>query len=934
MAPLSSACLFSTLLIFSLLSSIHANLMAVDLGLGYIKVAVARPGKGLELVTNELSKRKTPAAVAFTEEGERLFGDAAVAYAAKAPHRVILDGRSLIARCAADAPHTPLCPRHRHQLQGVGQFTGEEVIAMQLAMARRQASTFLGGAAVKDLAVTVPAWYDERQRMAVADAARVIGMNCLGVVNANTAAALKYALDGKARPTEGAIAAAKGKDRKKRSPKSLSQKVLFYDIGAGSASASVAEVASDVKSGVASSVKVLGHAWEMGISGRELDHVIVNRLADSFDKQRGNSATPSRQIPRVMMRLRKEAQRAKEVLSANMDAMVSVPSLYDDLDLRTTLHRSDFEADAKSMFRLVKNPVKTALEMAKISASELDAVVPFGGVSRTPKVQEEICNALGVDTLNKSINTDEAAVMGSVFFAASLSSTFRVRKMDFEDVFTRGVSVEIEKESKSGGLFSPGKGKSIQKVDLFKEGVAKMPSKKTLSLNRQNDFDMEVYLEVDKSGKARFLERSLYSKISIKGVSEVLKKLKDPSKAKKVIPRVALTFHIDRSGGIRIGTAESSVDETIIVEREVEVVAEKKNSTAGDADKKTKESTSKDGDSKEKENENKGKYSKEDVKENEEGKNNRTEEKQSKQKEKKKTRMEKSTQTIVHRHGLTIEYGKDEGIVGMQMSGKELEAAQKVLKDLENADLERVERADALNALEGFLLEIRSKVKGLEEDENLYKVSTEEEREKLIAAFDEGEDWMYTEAAKQTASLRLKQHELRKMYEPMERRAMELERRPEGFKAILKGANLGIEQSSLLQKLHVERGSKHVGEFDEFQEYCKSLIKWVDEMEKAQAEKSLTEEPVVTVKEISVKAMELKTKVEKLAKLELPPAPAKEEEKVEKTEEIVDEGVNSTSKDGLESKGSEQGEGSVASDVDVETAKADAVSAGATKDEL
>lgn len=933
---------------FALLGSLlltlsAANLMGVDLGLGYIKVAIARPGKGLELVTNEQSKRKTPAAVGFTAEGERLFGDAAVAYAAKAPSRTILDGRELIGRCAYDDTSSnpagsPLCKRDKLALEGVGEFTGEEIVAMLLAMARRQASAALGGSPIKDVAVTVPAWYDERQRQAVADAARVTGLNCLGVVNANTAAAIKYALDGKAKPTEEAIAAEKAKDKKKRTPKTISQRVMFYDLGAGSASASIAEVTSDVKTGIASSVKMLAHAWEHGVGGRLLDTVVVERLADAFDKQRGAGAIPSRGIPRVMMRLRKEAQRVREVLSANMDTMVSVASLYDDLDLRTTLNRADFEKDAEAMLSLVGGPARTALSQANLKPDDLDAVVPFGGASRTPRVQEELLNALGLDTLNKSINTDEAAVMGSVFFAATMSSTFRVRKMDVEDIYTRSISAEIERES-SGGLFSGSSKKGAQKVDIFPDGIAKMPSKKTLSLNRNGDFGLDVYLGMDTTGRSRFPERTLYAKVAVKGVADVLKKMKDPAKAKNVTPRVALTFHVDRSGLVRIGTAESSVDETVVVEREVEVKEEKTNKTkeekskdksSGSSDSQT--TKDQDADSEKKTDEpsdSAGASQSEEKAEEKEGNGKKGE-------EKKKTRIEKSTQTIVHRQSLIIEYVEGEGVMGTQMSGKELEAAQKVLKNLEKADTERVERADALNGLEGFILEVRSKVRGLDEDDDLYKVSTEEEREKLINAFDEGEDWMYTDEAKQTANLRKKHFELRKIYEPMESRAFQLAARPGAFKALSEVADLSLEKLQPLKQLHIERKSKHAGEFDKLKAVAEKLKLWITEMQETQSQKPLTEDPVVSLEDIDKKGNELRKEIERIAKLELPPAP-KESQKpsTNETSEGSDETANTTSTDSppVDEEAINKG-GDVPTEPDSETAKADAASGASSKDEL
>lgn len=939
---------------------VHANLMGVDLGLGYVKVAVARPGKGLELVTNEQAKRKTPAAVGFTTEGERLFGDAAVAYAAKAPGRVVLDGRMLVGLCSIQS-EGPFCEREQINLDGVGAFSGEEIVAMLLGMARRQASAALNGAPIKDVAITVPAWFDERQRMAVADAARVIGLNCLGVVNANTAAAIKYALDGKAKPSEQDIADAKSADKKKKTPKTLTQTVMFYDIGAGSTSTTIAEISSDVKTGVANSIKVLAHAHDLSLGGRRLDTVIVDRLADAFDKQRGPSATPSRDLPRVMMRLRKEGQRVREVLSANSETAVSVASLHDDLDFRTTISRADFETDASPMLNLVSGPAKQALSDAGIKAFELDAVVPFGGASRTPKLQELLCSALGRESLNKSINSDEAAVMGSVFFAASHSSTFRVRKLGLDDIYGRSVSAEIERSNEAaGGMFSGKKAKkAAQKVEIFTAGAARMPSKKTVSLNRDGDFGLKVFLGLDKSGSRRFPQRTLYADIKVSGVAKVLKKLRDPSKAKGLTPRVALTFHIDSSGLIRIGTAESSVDEVVTTEREVEVKDDNdktktnKNDTKDETKEDSKKDTEKDSmsDAREEGKEGGSTANPSSGKDGDDAVNTTTDEKagddkkddeKTKDKKKKKTRMEKSTQTIVHRQTLTIEYLENaESLMGMQLSGDQLKSSQKVLSNLEAADIERAERADALNSLEGFILDARSIVRSADEDDDLHKVTTEEAREALVVAFDAAEDWMYTEEAKQTANLRKKHFELQKMYTPMTDRARELKTRPAALKSLVETTDLALERVAVLRKLHEERKSGKVEEFDKFRGFCDAIKTWVAEMEAAQAAKALTEEPAVSLKQINGKGEELKAQVERVARLELPRAPVAPAEKAEKASSGTGEGAptsssgeNATADAGAATGAAEDDTGPAPVKPDADAAAADAASVSGVKDEL
>jgi hypoxia up-regulated 1 len=854
----------------ALLQPSAGSLMGVDLGLSYVKVSVARPGKGLELVTNEQAKRKTPAAVGFTEDGERLFGDAAIAYSGKAPDRVVLDGRNLIGQCAAEAGKDSLrCPRKVVTVGGTGDFSGEHVVAMQLAMARRQASAALDGASVKDVVVSVPAWFDHHDRAAVADSARVIGLNCLAIVNANTAAAVKYALDGKGRADE---RAAKGRGKAART-----QTVMFYDLGAGSATASIAQIVTDSKTGAASSVKMLGHEWERDVGGRAFDQVVLERLADDFDAQRGAGATPARELPRVIMRLRKEAQRVREILSANTKTVVNVPSLHDDIDFRTTARRADFESGAAESFARAVGPARKVLDATGLSVDDLDAVVPFGGASRTPRVQELLCEALGIASLNKSINSDEAAVMGTAFFAASLSSTFRVRKMDIEDVYGRAVSAEVERDRASGGMFSSSKAKpEPQKVVIFRGDVAKMPSKKTLSFKREGDFSIDVYVDADKAGAGRYPGRTLYSRAKISGVAKVLSKLKDPSNGKALVPQISLTVLMDISGFVRIGTAESAVDEVVEVEREVPVKDEKKDKANKTSKADKSEPTGGKGKDK-REGEGGAEGSPDGAAEaspdvDDGGATGRSEEK--KGEEKPKTRTEKSKQTLVHRQTLTVTYEvASNSLLGVQMEAKELDASRKLLKDLEAADLDRQQRADALNALEGFVLEVRSSVRSAEEGEPLFTSTTAEERDSFVATLDTTEDWMYTDEAKVTKNLEGRLDELRIVHGAMKLRAEEVERRPAAVEQLRELMKTSVEQMTVLRDLHEKSGTKRSATFDEFDTLVADTEKWLTRKEAEQRLLAATATPAFLSSEVDDKLKLVVRKVQAAMRLKLPPPP-------------------------------------------------------------
>lgn len=838
-----SATAATSLLLAMLVGSASSNLMGVDLGLSYVKVSVARPGKGLELVTNEQAKRKTPAAVGFTDDGERLFGDAAVAYSGKAPARVILDGRNLIGKCASESEDGGLqCPREVVTVSDSGKFTGEEIVAMLLGMARRQAAASLD-AVVKDVVVTVPAWFDHRDRTAVTDAAKVIGLNCLAVVNANTAAAVKYALDGKG----------KVEDKKGTGKAARTQTVMFYDLGAGSATASIAQIVTDSKTGSASSVKMLGHEWELDVGGRAFDEVILSKMADDFDAQRGAGATPARELPRVMMRLRKEAQRIREILSANTETVAAVPSLYDDVDFRTSVTRSDFEEGAAEAFTRAVSPVKRVLQSTGLSVDDLDAVVPFGGASRTPRVQELLRKELGIAALNKSINSDEAAVMGTAFIAASMSSTFRVRKMDIEDVYGRSVSAEVERGEKSNGLFSSGKAKpEAQKVVVFKGDSAKLPAKKTLSFKRESDFAIDIFVDEHASSGSRFSGRTLYARAKISGVAKVLKKVKDTKLSKSLVPQISLTLLMDRSGFIRFGPAESAVDEVIEIEKEVPIESKR-----GKKDQEKGADTVRDsGD--------------QDADPNSEVENVSDAKDEKSETVQPKTRIEKSKQTVVHRQTLTVKFEQLPGALrDVQMNGEELKTSRKVLSDLEATDNDRQERADALNTLEGFVLEVRSTIRSAEEGEPLYEVTSSEQRDEFVQALDAAEDWMYTDEAKVTANLRSKTRSLHATYDSMKLRSDELLARPEATKNLQELLSSSKEKLSTFREKHAN-GGKNLATLEELETLINGASAWLDDSLEKQKNLALSAEPAFLSSEVDLKIKSITRKLLIASNLKVP----------------------------------------------------------------
>lgn len=716
------------------------------------------------MVTNEASKRKTPTVVAFTLDGERLFGDPALAYAPKAPTRAILAPLGYLGNASARVE----IPAGATSSAPALTLTGVDLVAMILALARQHAAAALGApeSSVRDTVVTVPSWYSAPHRAALADAASVAGLNVLALVNSNAAAALKYALDNKASvaPTATAAASSSPSPTVGASKEKDAHFALFVDVGAGSTVATVVQI-DNKKAGrsatkLPSAVTVLSHGWDRTLGGRALDDVIVARLVTAFDKQRGLPAGSDRSAahnPRVVTRLRKEAQKVREMLSANVEAHVAVPSLVGDEDLTSTVvSRADFESDAASTLARITAPVTRALSSAGITADQLDAVVPLGGASRTPKLQQLLCEALGRSTLNKSVNADEAAVMGAAFLAASLSPTFRVRALDLADVSPRAVSVAVRREP---GAASAGAGE-FQNATLFAAG-SKRPATKKLTVRRKDDFTLSLFLEPhpapseDANAGAVVedtsdLERALYGRYTVAGVSKVFAKRRSPTSETDASPKVTLSFSLDHSGLVRVEAAEAALEETVWTTPAPTPTPSADASPDAKSKKKTvKESATPTGSPK------------------------------------------PVAKTIIHRQSLVVTEvaavaGDTDGNVGgWRLSEPDLATSRATLAALNAAANDRTARADALNALEGLVLQARASLRlGGDDSEALEVVSTEAEREALIELMDAAEDWMYTDAAGSTAALVAKKEEVSAAVSPLFTRATDYAARPKAVASL------------------------------------------------------------------------------------------------------------------------------------------------------
>ena len=315
-----------------------------------------------------------------------------------------------------------------------------------------------GAGNTRDCVLTVPSFFTQHERRALLDASALADLNVLALIDENTAAALHF-----------------GIDRIDAEP----QIVVFYNMGASALQVSVVRYFSYEKKDSKFSSKgkqvgafeVLSKAWDSTLGGSAFDSRLVDHMADGFNeawnKKRGDGETKDVRVnARAMAKLRVQATKIKQVLSANNDMPVYIDALYDDTPYSAHINRAKFEEIIHDLLLRAGRPIKDALDTAGLTLEDVNMIELIGGGMRVPRVQEEIKKVLGGDkglTLGMHINSDESMALGAAFHGANVSTAFRVRHVGMADVNPFPISItlndmeKIEEEEggeKKGGLGS------------------------------------------------------------------------------------------------------------------------------------------------------------------------------------------------------------------------------------------------------------------------------------------------------------------------------------------------------------------------------------------------------------------------------------------------------------------------------------------------
>ena len=370
-----------------------SKIIGIDLGTTNSAMAVMQSGKP-EIIANSEGNRTTPSVVAINKNGERLVGALARRQQVTNPKNTIYEVKRLIGRNFNDKEVQKDLKLMGYEIVKAGnstkvkmgdkEYSPEEVSAMILSKLKADAEAFTGDK-VTEAVITVPAYFDDSQRQATKDAGKIAGLEVKRIINEPTAAALAYGLD-------------KGKK--------TDEKIAVYDLGGGTFDVSILELGDGV-------FEVKSTNGDTHLGGADFDRTIVNHFVDEFKKESGIDISNDNA---AMQRLRDEAEKAKIELSTAQEVDVNLPFLTADADgpkhFEYKLTRAKLESLVADLIEKTADPCEKALKDAGLKASDIDAVVLVGGMTRMPAVQEKVKKIFGKDPM-QGVNPDEVVAVGA-----------------------------------------------------------------------------------------------------------------------------------------------------------------------------------------------------------------------------------------------------------------------------------------------------------------------------------------------------------------------------------------------------------------------------------------------------------------------------------------------------------------------------------------
>ena len=484
------------------------KVIGIDLGTTNSCVSLLEGGKPL-LIPNQEGSRTTPSIVAFGKGNQRLVGQLAKRQAVTNADSTIysikrfiglrwdeteLDRQRVTYKCINGKDNTVNVEVQNRQ------YTPQEISSMILQKLKTDAETFLGESVDKSV-ITVPAYFTDAQRQATKDAGKIAGLEVLRIINEPTAAALAYGLD----------------------KQEAEQHVLVFDLGGGTFDVSILHLGNGI-------FEVVSTSGNNQLGGDDFDQLIVNWLAESFQKQEGIDLSGDTM---ALQRLREAAEKAKIELSSLSTTTINLPFITADESgpkhLEIELSRPQLEDLIKGLVEEIISPMEQALKDSELSADQIDRIVLVGGSTRIPAVQARISNFFGPEkSIDRSINPDEAVALGAAVQGGVLGG--EVRDLLLLDVTPLSLGLET-----MGEVFT----KIIERNTTI-------PTNRTQIFSTATDGQSSVEVHVLQGERAMAKDNKSLGKFLFTGIPP----------APRGVPQIEVSFDINADGILKVSAQD------------------------------------------------------------------------------------------------------------------------------------------------------------------------------------------------------------------------------------------------------------------------------------------------------------------------------------------------------------------------------------------
>ena len=385
--------------------------VGIDLGTTFSCIAIWKNHQPY-VIPNENGSRITPSMVSFTKK-DRLVGDAAKNNSSKNAENTVYDAKRLIGRKFNDKEVQEDIKRWPFKVkkdensdrpiievtykEEKKKFFAEEISAIILTKIKNYAKDHLGEE-IKEAVITCPAYFNDAQRNATKNAAKIAGLDVIRIINEPTAAALAYGYD------------KMGENKDKKDELNLEQeKVLVFDLGGGTFDVTVLSLNSNL-------LEVQSSYGDMHLGGEDFDNKILDHCIKEFKELNHIDISKNQ---KAIRRLKGLCEKAKVNLSSMQETTIDIDSLAEGVDFNLTITRPEFEDLCKEDFNRCIPIVERALKEAKLTKEEINKVVLVGGSTRIPKIQQLVINFfVDENKICKSLHADEAVAAGAAIVGA------------------------------------------------------------------------------------------------------------------------------------------------------------------------------------------------------------------------------------------------------------------------------------------------------------------------------------------------------------------------------------------------------------------------------------------------------------------------------------------------------------------------------------